>query len=476
MLGRAVLFVFKSFNNYYISISVIKKQVLCVVLYFILAIYTPLFFCIIKCMRKTVSAFTIVELLIVIVVITILAAISIVAYNGIQNRASAAVLKSDLAHAARQLGLEQAESGSYPGSDGIVTDGNSLIKSEGTSFQYTRSNNGAAYCLTATSSRNGVPAFMISNSNTSPREVTADSACPGHTVANNDDGVDQGPLVVSTFAGAGTQGNANGPALQAQFYIPNGIDFDAAGNMYISDTRNYRIRKISPEGTVSTFATGFTYPRGIAIDASNNIYVADQSGHRIRKVSPSGTTTVLAGSGVSGYADGTGTSAQFRYPGDIAIDTAGNVYVADKDNYRVRKITPTGTVTTLASGFSLPSSITIDNENNLYLVDGFNNARTIRKITPSGTVTTVVGGLSGSNGLARDSQGNFYVGDCGNNQIIKVTSSGEKSVFAGSGTAGFLDGPVASAQFSCPEQLVIGPSGALYISDSYNHRIRMINL
>jgi uncharacterized protein (TIGR02145 family)/prepilin-type N-terminal cleavage/methylation domain-containing protein len=132
--------------------------------------------------------FTIVELLIVIVIIAILAAISIVAYNGIQVRAGGTILRSDLANAAKQLEMDKSVDERYPGDDGVISDGGSLLRSSGTTFQYTKS--GDSYCLTATSSRNGVPAFMISSNNTTPREVTPAIACPGHVVSSGGGGND----------------------------------------------------------------------------------------------------------------------------------------------------------------------------------------------------------------------------------------------------------------------------------------------
>ena len=139
-------------------------------------------------MRKIHEAFTIIELLIVIVVIGILAAISMVAYSGIQRQAAETGLKVDLAQAARQLGLSQAENDEYPGEDDVITDGLDidLQPSADNTFQYTRTNEGASYCLTATSSRDGVPSFMVSSDNTTPRLATPDAACSGHMIVTED--------------------------------------------------------------------------------------------------------------------------------------------------------------------------------------------------------------------------------------------------------------------------------------------------
>lgn len=420
----------------------------------------------------SLPAFTIIELAVVILIIGILSTLSFFAFNAWRDKVAEAEIQNDLKGVYSAMESAKNWSNGYPVLNaGTVFDGNDMTKSiftqsSGVTITY-HQGDGGSYCIDAVSkSRPKIAKFLNTEDN---NKEPKDGTCAGG-------GLGVGELVVSTYAGSGTQGGIDGALLNAQFYIPNGIDFDSQGNMYISDTWNRKIRKVSTSGVVSTFATGFTYPRGIAVGPDDSIYVADQSGHRIRKISPAGVVTVFAGSGVAGYAEGTGTAAQFRSPSDIAIDAAGNVYVTDKDNYRLRKITPSGVVTTVASGFSLPQAITIDSTENLYITDGFNNAKSIKKITSSGTVTTVAGGLSGSSGLVMDNGGNFYVADCGKNQIVKVTSSGDASVFAGSGEAGFLDGPLDSAQFSCPEAVAIGPSGTLYISDSYNHRVRQVIL
>ena len=212
---------------------------------------------------------------------------------------------------------------------------------------------------------------------------------------------------VTTFAGS-SQGSANGTGTNATFNSPVGITPDSSGNLYVADRSNHRIRKITPLGVVTTFVGGsggyqdgtgtnaqFNSPYFTALDSSGNMYVSDTGNHRIRKVTPEGVVTTLAGNGSQGSTDGTGTNASFKFPHGIVADSAGNVYVADTYNYRIRKITPSGVVTTLAgnssqgttngtgtnANFTWLIGITIDSSGNLYVVDQTPN---IRKITPLG--------------------------------------------------------------------------------------------
>jgi sugar lactone lactonase YvrE len=264
--------------------------------------------------------------------------------------------------------------------------------------------------------------------------------------------------LVGDFAGNGIAGNKNGLADSAEFNNPQGVLVDAQGNVYVSDTYNYSIRKIS-SGQVSTFAgngqsgfmdaTGtnaqFVYPQGMALDQQGNIYVADNT--RIRMITPSGVVSTLAGTGVSGYNDGSGLVAQFNGASAVATDAGGNVYVADFGNNRVRKITPTGAVSTLAgtgiSGY----------------MDG----------------TGSVAQFKGPKGIALDAGGNVFVTEAGNNDIRTVTPAGVVSDFAGFSSAGYQDGPALSAQFDMPTGLAFDPRGALYICDTGNNYIRAVN-
>ena len=222
---------------------------------------------------------------------------------------------------------------------------------------------------------------------------------------------------VSTFAGiTGSSGTANGNGTSARFKNPNGIAFDSADNLYVADTQNHAIRKITPAGDVTTFAgiigsagneegprgvARFNFPRSVAVDSAGNVYVADLFNYRIRKITPLGDTTTLAGAGTIGSADGTGGTAKFWEAYGVGVDAAGNVYVADTANDLIRKITPTGVVTTLggainqgdgangtgsAAHFNSPYGVVLDPAGVLYVVEA--GGHVVRKGTPPGAGTT----------------------------------------------------------------------------------------
>ena len=328
----------------------------------------------------------------------------------------------------------------------------------------------------------------------------------------------QDNVMVTTLAGGYLAGDADGTGGAAQFFFPYGIAIDASGNLYVADTGNNRIRKITPAGEVTTLA-GSTYgyadgtgssakfwePTAITIDVEGNLYVADTENNRIRKVTPAGEVTTLAGS-TKGYADGTGGEAQFDLPQGIAIDASGNLYVADGYNRNIRKISPVGEVTTLAGSttgymgyvdgagtaaqFGFPEGIAIDTSGNLYVADEGNHC--IRKITPEGVVSTLAGNggygyVNGTGSAAKffnpsditiDASGNLYVADTYNNSIRKVTPLGEVTTLAGSGgydSRGYADGTGGTAQFFLPYGIAIdNVSGNIYVADTHNNCIRKI--
>ena len=308
----------------------------------------------------------------------------------------------------------------------------------------------------------------------------------------------------------------------AQFSGPYGLALDSSDNVYVADMRNNRIRKITPAGIVTTLAgsgvtgtqdgTGtaatFAMPAGIAVAPDGTVYVSDYGSSRIRKIAPNGTVTTLAGGAVVGIPkDGAGTAAVFNQPTGLALGPDGSIYVADTLNSAVRKITPSGYVTTLAGGkaqgyldgtgtnakLGFPAGIAVDAGNNVYITEIYNNR--IRMISPAGAVTTIAGdgyggGKPGSGhlvdgngqsaafdsalGIAVDKSGIFYVADTYNQCIRRMTSGGDVSVFAGSSTPGTKDGTGKAAAFSKPSGVALDSQGNLFVADQFNNSIRKI--
>jgi sugar lactone lactonase YvrE len=323
-------------------------------------------------------------------------------------------------------------------------------------------------------------------------------------------------LPVETVAGTGEAGATDGPLATATFNRPNGLALDAAGNIYVSDRENHKIRKITPGGMVSTLAgTGvagykdgigteaqFHIPGAIAMDANNNLYVADWLTHRIRMITPGGVVSTYAGSG-PGYLEGPKSTAKFNTPKGLGRDAAGNFYVVDQDNQRIRKISTSGEVTTLAgtgmagyqdgdgatAQFNKPRNLALDASGNIYVADADNNR--IRKITPAGVVSTFAGGSKGftdgtgtaakfdsPKGVAVDKNNNVYVADQGNHAIRKITPSGVVTTIAGDGKAGSNERTDSEpARFNGPRALAVDVNSTfLYIADQGNNMIRKIAL
>jgi len=326
-------------------------------------------------------------------------------------------------------------------------------------------------------------------------------------------------MTIITLAGfAGVSGSSDGTGITARFNHSQGVAVSNLSIAYVADTSNHTIRKVGPTGVVTTFAglagssgstngTGsaarFYSPCGVAVDSSGNVYVADTNNHTIRKITSGGVVSTLAGQpGSIGTTDGTGSSARFHSPYGLTVDASGNVYVADQYNNAIRKVTSAGVVTTFAgtagaSGstdgtgnaarFYGPSSISMDGSGNFYVADAWNH--TIRKIT-SGAVVTTVAGLAGSSGatdgtgnaarfyypygVASDSSGNLFVADKNNHTIRKITTGGAVSTMAGlAGTTGSADGIGSAARFNSPCGLALDSAGHVYIADTYNYTIRL---
>lgn len=329
--------------------------------------------------------------------------------------------------------------------------------------------------------------------------------------------------LIAGTAVAGFSGD-DGPAAAAQLRTPNGLALDLAGNIYVADYGNNRIRKITPAGVITTFAGngGFFYagdggpatnaqmrsPSGVAVDKSGNVFIAETGSHVIRKVSTDGVISTVAGFGVGGYSGDGGDPlfAQILAPHGIAVDKDGTLYIADYGNNRIRKVV-SGKITTISGAgigflgdgqpaaggrFSGPAGIALDSSNNLYIVD-LNNQR-IRKIAPGGNISTVAGNgtadfkgdgaaatsatLNFPSGVAVDGGGNVYIADKNNARIRKVVSSGTISSVAGNGTNSYGgDGALApSAQLNVPSAVARDAAGNLFIADTGNHRIRRVNV
>jgi sugar lactone lactonase YvrE len=325
------------------------------------------------------------------------------------------------------------------------------------------------------------------------------------------------PYYFTTLAGVTDVGSTDGPGPLARFNRLSGIAIDSVGNLYIADTENHTIRKITPAGVVTTFAgkpgsvgstdgigtsARFNWPHEVAVDSTGSVYVTDTGNATIRKLTPAGVVTTLAGgTGVTGSADGASSAARFFNPVGIAVDSAGFVYVSDMSNNVIRKITPTGSVTTLAgtanpyggstdgtgpaASFHLPQGIAVDSAGNLYVADTDNY--TIRKVTPSGVVTTLAGRAfdvgtfdgtgSGASfysprGVAVDRTGTVYVTD--QFSIRKITPAGVVTTFAG-GSWGDADGTGPEASFRYPQGIAVDASGTLYVADTGNTNVRKIS-
>ncbi len=342
----------------------------------------------------------------------------------------------------------------------------------------------------------------------------------------------QGTGIISTFGGNGTQGFSGdgGLATAASLNQPPFVTFDGAGNLYIADEFNNRIRKVDKSGIITTVAgngaAGFAgdggpainavlnRPIGVNFDPAGNLYIADTVNQRIRKVDTSGTITTFAGSGALGFGGdgGQATAASFYNPVRTVADALGNVYVADQSEHRIRKINAAGIISTLAgngvgtpatgaysgdggpatsASLNNPTAVAVDAAGNVYFSDQFNHR--IRKVTIStGIITTIAGigtaGFSGDGGpavgaslnfpggMVLDPAGNIYFDDDANHRVRRIDTSGIITTVAGNGSVGFSGdgGPATSAQLNGEFGVALDASGNLYIADILNNRIRKV--
>jgi uncharacterized protein (TIGR03437 family) len=315
----------------------------------------------------------------------------------------------------------------------------------------------------------------------------------------------------------------NGPAIAARLDSPFGLAFDPAGVLYISDQGNRRVRAISSAGTITTVAgpgnpgtlgdqgratsAYLAAPAGMAADSAGNVYVADFQNHRVRRISPSGAIQTVAGTGQPGVRGdgGPATTAELNHPLGLATDPQGNLYIADSTNHRVRKLTPDGLLFTVAgrgvkgyggdggaavlAQFDTPKALALDMEGNLYVADAGNHC--VRKVTPFGTITTIAGaGLRGSGtdgspaslnvldspgAVAVDSWGRLFIADTGNHRVVMLLDGSLQSV-AGMGVPGFSGdgGPARAARLDMPSGITFDREGNLFIADHQNRRVRKL--
>lgn len=313
--------------------------------------------------------------------------------------------------------------------------------------------------------------------------------------------------VVARIAGtgAGAYSGDGGPAIAAKLFSPGGVAVDKAGNIYVSDTTNARIRRIASDGTVTTVAGNgvpgyagdggpaadaqFRNPSGLAIDSTGNVFVLDSSNRRIRKIAKSGIITTVAGNGTDGFSGdgGPAINASMTPASKLAIDSADNLYIADTSNLRVRKVSTDGTITTIAGNgtngsggdggpateaqLSLPvTGLTVDGSGTIYISE----LSRIRAVSPTGIITTVAVQAPASDslflivGLAKDSSGNLYIGDAVRSRIRKISPDGVMTVVAGSGVYYAVPKAPTDAVFSRTNAVAADEKGNVLISDPGN--------
>ena len=333
---------------------------------------------------------------------------------------------------------------------------------------------------------------------------------------------------ISTLAGKKQSGYSGdgGPASASLLYKATCVVTDKAGNLFVSDFCNHVVRKIDRQGIITTIAgnhiMGYSgdggpataaqmkCPWGLAIDATGNLYIAEKENNIIRKINTEGIISTIAGNGTQGYSGngGAATAAQLNHPLGVAVDKAGNVYVADNSNNVVRKINPAGLINTIAgnhsagnsgdggqataASFRNPRHVAVDEAGNVFVSDTWNSV--VRKIAATGIITTVAGNRSKSYtgdggqataagiyypvGITVGADGCLYIADNHNHAIRKVDNNGIITTVAGNGVKGYSgdNGPATTAQIANPTSITIDETGKLYIAEFENNLVRVVNL
>ena len=316
---------------------------------------------------------------------------------------------------------------------------------------------------------------------------------------------------ITTVAGTGEKGYGGdgGRAVEAQLDGPLGLAVDSVGNLYIADHYNHRIRRVDTAGIITTVAgegrndfwgdggpavkAHLSFPNDVTVDGGGNLYIADTWNHRIRRVDATGTITSIAGIGASIYGGdgGLAVEAHLREPADVALDGSGNLYIADSGNHRIRRVDSEGIIITVAgagtSGYSgdggpaveaqlsAPRGVAADGSGNLYIADYLNHR--IRRVDSEGIITTVTDRVYYPSDVVVDESGTLYIAEEGNSTILRVDRSGSHTTVAGGGESGFWGdgGPAVEAQLWMPRGVGLDEAGNLYIADSENNRIRLVN-
>ena len=354
-----------------------------------------------------------------------------------------------------------------------------------------------------------------------PQDLSILHKGDGTTIANN-----VRTISIVAGSGLGRYGGTNKPALETSLFLPRDVAIDRQGNIYIADTSNYRIRKIDISGIITDIAgngipgfggdggpageASFSRVSGIAVNNAGEIFLADTGNHRIRKISREGIISTVAGTGENGYSgdNGPANQAMINYPYGVACDDQGNLYIVDTSNQRIRKVGPAGIITTIAGsgdyGFSgdngpavqaslwSPSGVAVDEDGALYIVDRANHR--IRKVDAQGVITTIAGngirGYSGDGGpaelahlhtpdsVAVDRSGNVYISDEQNSRIRMVSGNGIITTVAGNGKYDYCTRdtvPATLTPFRLPSGIAIDDDGSIYIAERRHHYIRKVS-